>query len=192
MNRNDPADFAETCSMFQIELGARRFSVDVRAFDEWVSAQGFPVETLAEIEKCRVKAVAAYSANDWQALSDGLNDWCRLIDYVRVKPMAHKWAKQTNSNKTNSKKPRPNRKDPLREKVKTVFHRERAQHPDLSLKDMLHNWGARTKGGLSLTYDPQADHYILDDENETEMQTKVFTYRQMKTLWSKSVATLPG
>ena len=83
---------------------------------------------------------------------------------------------------TASKKVRLGRIDPLREKIREIFRRERRENN--SLKTALANWNNQTIDHLRLTYEGESS-YLIDDENADNQRPKLFTERQLRTLFIK-------
>lgn len=82
-----------------------------------------------------------------------------------------------------AKSPRPNRRDPLREKIIFLMGKERSN--GRGLKEILKDWKGNQIGGLRLTYEKEKNVYFVDDENATK-ELREFTPRQLRTILSES------
>lgn len=83
-----------------------------------------------------------------------------------------------------SKKMRPGRRDPLRERLRVIFSKERKA--DHSLDAALHGWKGNQIDGLRLTYDKEKNVHVIDDENASGNTLRSFTYRQLRTIFTEA------
>jgi len=79
---------------------------------------------------------------------------------------------------------RPNRIDPLREKVKVVLALKRKD--GCQLLEALKDWQCDPIDGLNLTYERELNRYLVEDWDSDDSLKKTFTERQMRTCWTEA------
>lgn len=91
----EPADFAEFCRIFvgTINVGDIAFPIDMEALADFVASRNWPQETLETLTHTRAQAVAAYVANDMEALLARVQELHRLVHSLRAQELAHSSAK---------------------------------------------------------------------------------------------------
>lgn len=79
---------------------------------------------------------------------------------------------------------RPRKKDPLRERIKCLFKRERAN--GLVLNALLNNWVNGPIDGLRLLYGRDSNSYTVDDENADIQNIRPFSENQFRTIFTEA------